>query len=104
MAGNMYTTTPEEMQRAATQVQQTNEQVQSMLSQLQGQLEPLSGAWRGQAATAFQSLMVRWNNDARQLNQALSGIGEAIQVSGRSYQQAEETHSQSMSQIASALG
>ena len=103
MAG-MYQTTPEEMQRAATQVHQTNEQVQARLSQLQGQLGPLASAWQGEAATAFHGLMERWNTDAKQLNQALSGIGEAIQTSGRSYQQAEEAHKQSMSSITSALG
>ncbi len=103
MAG-MYQTTPEEMQRAATQVQQVNEQVQARLSQLQSQLAPLAGAWQGEASTAFQGLMERWNNDAKQLNQALRGIGESIQVSGRSYQQAEEAQKQSMSSITSALG
>lgn len=102
MAG--FGTTPEEMQRAALQVQQVNEQVQARLAQLRNQLAPLAGAWKGEAATAFQGLMVRWDTDARQLNQALQGIGEAIQVSGRGYLQAEEAHKQSMTSITSALG
>jgi len=100
----MYQTTPEEMQRAAQQVREVNEQVQARLSQLRNQLAPLAGAWRGEAATAFTNLMVRWDSDAKQLNQALAGIGEAIQTSGRGYQQAEEAHKQSMSSITSALG
>jgi WXG100 family type VII secretion target len=103
MAGQ-YTATTEEMQRAAQQVLSTNEQVQGQLRSLQSQLAPLAGAWTGQAATAFQQLMERWNIDAAKLNQALEGIGSAIQTSGRSYQQAEETHAQSMSSITSALG
>lgn len=103
MAG-MYQTTPEEMQRAAAQVQQVNDQVQARLSQLRNQLAPLAGAWQGEAATAFHGLMERWNTDAAQLSQALRGIGEAIQTSGRSYQQAEESQQQSMSSITSALG
>jgi WXG100 family type VII secretion target len=100
----MYQTTPEQMQRAATQVQQVNEQVQGQLTQLQSQLMPLANTWKGEASTAFHALMERWNTDARQLNQALQGIGETIQVSGRGYQQAEEAHKQSMSSITSALG
>ncbi|HEY4008489.1 MAG TPA: WXG100 family type VII secretion target [Pseudonocardia sp.] len=104
IVAGMYQTTPEEMQRAATQVQQTNEQIQAKLSQLHNQLAPLAGAWKGEASTAFTALMVRWDNDAKQLNQALQGIGESIQVSGRGYQQAEEAHKQSMSSITSALG
>ena len=100
----MYQTTPEEMQRAATQVQQVNDQVQAQLTQLQNQLMPLANTWKGEASTAFHGLMERWNTDARQLSQALQGIGETIQVSGRGYQQAEEAHKQSMSSITSALG
>jgi WXG100 family type VII secretion target len=103
MAG-MYRTTPEEMQRAATQVRRTNEQIQARLAQLRNQLAPLAGSWKGEAATAFTALMARWNDDARQLGQALEGIGEAISVSGRGYQQAEQSHAQSMSSITSALG
>jgi len=103
MAGQ-YTTTTDEMQRAAQQVLSTNEQIQGQLRSLQSQLAPLAGAWQGQASTAFQQLMERWNIDAAKLNQALEGIGTAIQGSGRSYQQAEEQHAQSMSSITSALG
>jgi WXG100 family type VII secretion target len=100
----MYQTTPEEMRRAATQVRQVNEQVQARLSQLRNQLAPLAGAWRGEAATAFAGLMQRWDADARQLNQALSGIGDAVDASAVGYQRAEETHRQSMTAITSALG
>ena len=99
-----YGTTTEEMQRAAAQVAQVNEQVQSQLSALRNQLAPLSGAWRGEASTAFQSLMARWDTDARTLNEALRGIGEAILGSGRAYQQAEDQQRQSMSAIQGALG
>jgi len=99
-----YGTTTEEMQRAAAQVAQVNEQVQSQLSALRNQLAPLAGAWRGEASTAFQGLMARWDTDARTLNEALGGIGEAILGSGRAYQQAEDQQRQSMSAIQGALG
>jgi WXG100 family type VII secretion target len=99
-----YGTTTEQMQRAAQQVVAVNEQVQSQLSALRNQLAPLAGAWRGEASTAFQGLMARWDSDAKTLNEALRGIGEAIQGSGRSYQQAEDQQHQSMSAIQSALG
>ncbi|HEY2096678.1 MAG: hypothetical protein QOI50_6945 [Pseudonocardiales bacterium] len=99
-----YGTTPEQMQRAAQQVVAVNEQVQSQLSALRNQLAPLAGAWRGEASTAFQGLMARWDGDAKTLNEALRGIGEAIQGSGRSYQQAEDQQHQSLSAIQGALG
>jgi WXG100 family type VII secretion target len=99
-----YGTTTEQMQRAAQQVVAVNEQVQSQLAALRNQLAPLAGAWRGEASTAFQGLMARWDSDARTLNEALRGIGEAIQGSGRGYQQAEDQQHQSLSAIQGALG
>ena len=100
----MYQTTPEEMRRAAARVREVNEQVQTQLSQLRNQLAPLGGAWRGEAATAFAGLMQRWDADARALNQALSGIGDAIDASALGYQRAEQTHQQTMTAISTALG
>jgi WXG100 family type VII secretion target len=100
----MYQTTPEEMRRAAARVREVNEQVQAQLSQLRNQLAPLGGAWRGEAATAFAGLMQRWDADARALNQALSGIGDAIDASALGYQRAEQTHQQTMTAISTALG
>lgn len=103
MAGGGYGTTPEEMQRAAARVMSVNDQVQANLASLRNQLAPLAGAWQGQASTAFQALMARWDTDARSLNEALRGIGEAIQGTGQNYARAEEQHSRGLSSIQSAL-
>jgi WXG100 family type VII secretion target len=99
-----YGTTTEEMQRAAQHVFGTNERVQAGLAALRNQLAPLAGTWRGEASTAFQGLMARWDTDARALNEALRGIGEAIQGSGVTYQQQEDQQAQSLSAIRGALG
>lgn len=99
-----FGTTTEQMQRAAAHVLGVNQAVQSELSSLRARLAPLSGAWRGEAATAFGGLMARWDVDARQLNEALRGIGEAIRGSGASYQAQEDHHARAMSAIRAALG
>lgn len=104
MATGGYGTTTEEMQRAAQRVLGVNEQVQADLAGLRNQLAPLAGAWQGQAAGAFQGLMVRWDTDARNLNEALRAIGEAIRGSGQGYAQAEAEQAQSMTAIRGALG
>ena len=52
--------------------------MQGELTALRGRLEPLAGAWVGRASAQFAQLMVRWDTDARSLNQALGGIGQAI--------------------------
>lgn len=104
MATGGYGTTTEEMQRAAQRVLSVNDQVQANLSALRNQLAPLAGAWQGQAATAFQGLIARWDTDARVLNDALRGIGEAIQGSGHSYAQAEAQQAQTLTAVRGALG
>ncbi|MDQ3154277.1 MAG: WXG100 family type VII secretion target [Actinomycetota bacterium] len=98
-----YQVTPEEMQAGANNVFTTNETVQGQLSSLRNQLAPLAGAWQGQASTAFQTLMQRWDENARRLNEALRAIGEQLQASGTSYAQQEEQQTQSISSISGAL-
>ncbi|MEU7813966.1 WXG100 family type VII secretion target [Pseudonocardia sp. NPDC049154] len=99
-----FGTTPEEMARAGARVVGTDEQVQAELGALRSRLTPLAGTWHGEAATTFESLMARWDADARALSAALRGIGEAITGSGRTYRQAEEDQSASLSAIRAALG
>ncbi|MCA1674834.1 MAG: WXG100 family type VII secretion target [Actinobacteria bacterium] len=104
MSAGAYGTSIEEMQAAANHVHEVNESVQGQLSSLRNQLAPLAGAWKGQASTAFQTLMTRWDTNARSLNEALRGIGESIQSSGTTYAQQEEQQQQTMSNITNALG
>ncbi|MCW2631913.1 MAG: hypothetical protein JWR88_875 [Pseudonocardia sp.] len=99
-----YGTSTDDMHRAGQQVFSVNEQVQGDLAALRSQLAPLAGAWRGEASTAFQALMARWDTDARALNEALRGIGEAIRSSGQSYAQQEEQNASQLGNIRSALG
>ncbi|MFC5992700.1 WXG100 family type VII secretion target [Pseudonocardia hispaniensis] len=103
MAGGFGTTT-EEMARAGRHVLEVNDAVQSELSVLRGRLAPLAGAWRGDAAAAFTSLMARWDADARSLNEALRGIGDAINGSAQDYQRQEDEQAGCLSSIRSALG
>lgn len=104
MPGSAYGLSFEEMDAAGRHVLDTNQDIQSTLSQLKSQLAPLQGAWRGQASTAFANLMVRWDDAAMRLNNALQGIGESIQASSTTYAQQEEEHSQTMSTITQSLG
>ena len=92
-----FGTTVEEMARAGRQVLTVDSEVQADLAALRGQLAPLQGAWMGEAATAFAALMARWDADAR-------ALGEAIQGSGRTYQQQEDAQHSGLSAIRAALG
>ena len=104
MAGNSYQTDIQTMGDASQKVFNVNQQVQSRLSQLRSQLEPLSGVWKGQAYSSFQSLMARWDQDAQQLNQALHAIGDGLKGNQQRYQQSEETNQSSFRSITNRLG
>jgi WXG100 family type VII secretion target len=99
-----FGTSVEEMQAAGKHVFTVNDTVQSDLATLRSRLTPLAGAWRGDAATAFATLMTRWDTEAKSLNDALRAIGESIQGSGVSYQAQEDQHTGDMSAIRAALG
>ena len=104
MAVDGFGATTEEMTRAAQHVAGVNQSVQGELSALRSRLEPRAGAWVGRAAAQFAQLMVRWDNDARALNQALGAIGQAIDGSRGTYQRQEDDQFAAMSSITNALG
>lgn len=103
MAGAFNTET-DTMAQASRHVADVNEQVGAQLRTLGSQLAPLSGAWQGTASTAFQNLMVRFNENAEKLRTALQGISEQIQGASTTYATEDETQQQAMSNIANALG
>lgn len=102
MAG--YTTGADELLKAGQQMQDSNQQLQGNLAKLAGECEQIEGSWSGQAAAAFQNLMVRFQDDAKKLNTSLDQISEAIAGNANAYRQQEQEASESVSKIASALG
>src|SRR6476469_9380838 len=80
-----FTTQTAQKQQAAAKVDDVNNEVRSQLSSLQSQVEAVQAHWTGQAASTFQALMVRYNEDAQKLSQALTDISEQIRTSGQTY-------------------
>jgi WXG100 family type VII secretion target len=103
MAGS-FNTTPEVMAKAAQQVEQVSQEISSELRSLLSQLEPVASTWKGGAASAFQQLMQKWNDDATKLSQALDGIAEMLKSTHTNYTQVEESNQSQISQILSGMG
>ncbi|HEY0638410.1 MAG TPA: WXG100 family type VII secretion target [Pseudonocardiaceae bacterium] len=103
MAGQFGTET-ETMMQASRHVAEVNDQIGSQLRTLGSQLTPLEAAWRGTASVAFQSLMVRFNENAEKLRAALQGISEQVAGASTTYATEDESQSQAMSSITNALG
>lgn len=102
MAG--YTTGAPELQAAAKEMESGNADLMQQLSQLASSVEGVSGAWQGAAATAFHSLMARFSEDAKKLNDSLVQISEQVAGSATAYQAQEEQAQQSLSSITNTLG
>jgi WXG100 family type VII secretion target len=85
----------------ATKFDDVNGQLQSMLSTLMHQLEGLSGAWKGQGATAFHQVKAQYAADLKSLNQALSETAESIRQSGIGY---ESTDTDAAGRVANTGG
>jgi WXG100 family type VII secretion target len=104
MAGGSFGTSIDVMQKAAQQVNQVSEEINAELRSLLAQIEPVAAGWKGEAASAFQALMARWNEDAQKLTQALQGISESLGSSTRNYSAAEDSNAAQISKISAILG
>jgi WXG100 family type VII secretion target len=89
--------TPEQLHSLSASVSRGSGEIDGTLAGLRGQIAPLVGGdWAGQASAQFNALWEQWQDGARQLNDALSGISGLLGQAGASYAQAE-------SQIASSF-
>ena len=99
MASGSFGTSTDVMQSAANSVETTSQEISQALNSLKNQLDPLAGSWKGAAASAFNNLMLQWNDDANKLTQALSDISQALSGSTKNYNAAEEANNSAIGKI-----
>lgn len=103
MTSGAFNTEAATMAQAATRVSDVNNQINAELRTLFGAVEGVQAHWSGQAATSFQQLMQRWQQDSAKLSQALNGISEQIAASGKAYQSSDEANQQTLRSSGSGL-
>src|SRR5450756_1818142 len=59
------------LKAGATAVAQSRAELKQQLKALEGNLSGIGAKWKGQGAVAFGALMVRWNEDANKIINAL---------------------------------
>ncbi|MBB4686426.1 WXG100 family type VII secretion target [Amycolatopsis jiangsuensis] len=89
MAGG-FTGTPQQFTEAEGRVVDVRAQMDQQLSKLEGEIEATRAGWQGQAQTAFDNVMRRFNDAGKGLNDALQRIGELLKEAGSTYQRSEE--------------
>ncbi|MDT7782758.1 MAG: hypothetical protein QOF58_1177 [Pseudonocardiales bacterium] len=101
MAG--YAASAEELAALGKQILDVDQATQGTLRSVRNTVDGLSSAWKGQAFTAFTQLMARFDDDAKNLQQALVGIAEQVGASADTYRKQEEEASQLSNKISNRL-
>ncbi|MEV6714307.1 WXG100 family type VII secretion target [Lentzea sp. NPDC051208] len=96
--------TAAELDALAKRIISVDESTQGTLRQVSGAVDQVGATWKGESATAFKTLMDRFNEDARKLSQALNTIAESIASSADVYARQEEDNKSSISGITARLG
>lgn len=99
---NLFRTEAEVMLATAGRVDDTNNEVQSELTRLRGVVDTVRASWAGSAQVSFDALMNRWNNSARQLQEALASISENIRANARSFDAVEADNAAAFSNVGGA--
>jgi WXG100 family type VII secretion target len=98
-----FTATPAELDALAKHIGDISDQIQAEARTVQGAADGVASGWSGNAATAFQSLMARMNEDVTKLDRALQAIQEQIASTADVYARNEEEQEQSVTGIAGRL-
>jgi ESAT-6 family protein len=90
MPNGAFEITPEMLQKASQDTDTVRNNTEGHISNLRNQLEGLRGAWEGEAALAFHSLVERFNNAANKVLTDLGTISESLMSSAKQYGLREE--------------
>jgi WXG100 family type VII secretion target len=86
-----YTGEVAEFTNAHQKVVSVKEDVEATLKATWDVVMGLQGQWTGAAATAFTTMMGRFDGDAKKLNAALEAIAEQLAAAGSTYQEQEDS-------------
>ncbi|MEA5362080.1 WXG100 family type VII secretion target [Amycolatopsis sp., V23-08] len=88
MAG--FQGTPEQFTDAEARVTEVRTGMDQNLATLRDRIEATRAGWQGQAQKAFDHVMLRFDDDARQMNQALQRIADLLREAGSKYARSEQ--------------
>lgn len=101
--GDGYVGTVQDFTIAHQQVVDAKEQVEGELKQLWNAISQLQSLWTGSAATAFLTLMNKFDEQAKKLNTALEGIAEQLLAAGSTYEESEVSQQDAFGGLAAQL-
>lgn len=103
MAGEV-TKQDQALTRGAQMVSSARGDLEQQLSSLRGKLSSIGAQWRGSGSTAFQRVMVQWDEDARKIISALNEFEANLRTSEQTYNANDEAQQASFSKLSGRLG
>jgi WXG100 family type VII secretion target len=91
------------LHKAANDTRSTRTEVEGDLRRLASLAEELAGQWRGTAASGFQTLITRFNEDAMKLQQALGDIADLLDKEANTHQANDEQQGQMINKFTNVL-
>ncbi|SEF31452.1 WXG100 family type VII secretion target [Amycolatopsis pretoriensis] len=89
-AGAGFQGTVQQFSEAEGRVTEVRAQMDTNLVTLRDRIEATRAGWQGVAQKAFDNVMTRFDDDARQMNQALQRIAELLREAGSKYERSEQ--------------
>lgn len=94
----------EQFTEAEKRVTEVRVSMDKNLSTLRDNIEATRAGWEGEAAKAFNNVMMRFDEAGRRLNGALQGIAELLEQAGSKYQASEAQQQELINSINKGFG
>ena len=91
--------TPAQFTEAEGRVTEVRASMDQNLSTLRDRIEATRAGWQGEAQKAFDHVMMRFDEDARGMNQALQKIAELLKEAGSKYERSEQQQQEIMQAV-----
>lgn len=85
-------------------VSDAKSELDGQLGSLRGKLSGIGSQWRGAGSTSFQSVMMRWDDQARRITGALNDFEANLRSSEQTYNASDEAQSSSFTNLGGRLG
>lgn len=92
------------LEKGAVAVDDAKQQVQQRIRAIENEMAQLSSFWTGDAATAYNSLMVNWQDKATRLNNILIELSQSLRATANVQAQNEADSQSKTSRLQSLLG
>jgi WXG100 family type VII secretion target len=86
---SQYQVDSEAVSASAASIRSTIDRIQADVTAMHGQLTSLEGSWTGQAAVAFQAVVLDWRGTQARVEESLASITQALSAAAQTYADVE---------------